>query len=149
MDKSILLEQRNQIFSILMTIVCGINGVMILIDDRISLFRDALGVSMLLLCLFYGFHSVLGYSVTSKYAAKIRVTDNLIELRTKFGLVGTTLKLNWQDIKEIQFDSYSIHFKLSDGTKSVRYQTSSERSRQLKQLLRETAEQRNIQISGG
>jgi len=147
MEKSILLEQRNKTLWILLAVLFCVNGVMHLINEQLPLYRMILGILMILLSIIYATYSFLGFSVNSKYAAKLRITDQLIELKSSFW--KPLVKLNWDDVKNIQLDNFKVIFELTSGTKSISYNTSAERSRQLKQLLKETAEQRNIQVIGG
>lgn len=144
MEKSILLEQQNRTLYILLTVIFFINGVMLLIREPLPPYQMVLGILVILLSIIIGIYSFLGFSVNSTYAAKIRITDQLIELRP--GFLKPLIQLNWQDVKNIKLGNFNIEFELTNGTKTISYSTSAERSRQVQQLLREIAEQRNIQV---
>lgn len=147
MERSVLVEKQNHALGIFMAFIFFLNGTLHLLDDRISPFRTILGIVMIILGTYYSIHSILGFSANSKYSAKIKVTDKLIELRAKFW--GSVITLNWQEVKNIRFSNYRVDFELHDESKSIHYSTTAKRSIQLKQLLRETAKQHSIEVSGG
>ncbi len=144
MEKSILLERRSRILWILIAVIFSSNGVIYLTSKELQIHQMILGVLMLLVGVFYAVYSFLGFSVNSKYAAKAKISDQFIELKTSFW--KSLIKLNWQDVNSILLGNYKVEFKLANGTKSITYNTSAKRSKLLKQLLRESAEQRKIQV---
>ncbi len=144
MDRTVLIEAHKQWLIIVIAVIFSVNGVIQFLDHSGSHFRMGIGIMMLLLSIYYSVYSILGYSLESKYSAKIKITEKLLELRTKFWFDGVMLTLNWEDIKSIHFSKYKIDFKLTNGQRSVPCRSISEAK--LKQIIREAAEQRNIEV---
>jgi len=147
MEKTLLLEKTNRQVWIAMAGIFTLNGIILMFGEDLVIIRFMTGAVMIILSVLYLVYSFIGYSVKSKYATKIRVTDDLIELKTSFWKPSFILR--WSDIKHIQFDSYRIDFELPDGIKSISYETSAEQSIQMKQLLRASAKGHNIPVTGG
>ncbi len=147
MEKSLLLEKKNPKQWIAMAGIFTVNGIILMLGEDLVKLRYITGAAMIILSILYLVYAFAGNSVKSKYAAKIRITDDLIELKTSFWKPLVTL--NWADIRHIQFSSYRVEFELPDGLKTVNYETSAEQSIQLKQMLRASAEQHNIEVTGG
>lgn len=115
--------------------------------EALVVVRFIIGGAMIAFSIFYVLYAYTGNSVKSKYAAKIRITDELIELKTSFRKPAITL--SWTDITHIQFGSYRVSFQLPEGIKTIHYETSAEQSIQLKQLLRASAGKHRIQVADG
>ncbi len=144
MDRTVLIEAQKQWLIITIAVIFCANGVIQFLDHSGSQFRMGIGIMMLLFSIYYAVYSVLGFSLKSKYSAKIKITEKLLELRTKFWFDGIMLTLNWKDINSIHFSKYKIDFKLTNGQRSVPFRSISEAK--LKQIIREAAEQRNIEV---
>ena len=147
MERTILLEPGNRTLWVFMSVIFFISGLTHLIDEQTAWYRLILGIAMIVFSIFYGFYAALAFSEQSKYSPKVRVTDKLIELKSSFW--KRTFTINWPDIKLIHFASYKVEFELSNGTKAFPYNTNSQKSRQLKSILREYAGHQNIQVIGG
>lgn len=130
-----------------MAIVFCTNGILLMLGKDLVNLRTIVGSAMIILSIAYLIYSFMGYSLKSKYAAKIKVTDESIELKSSFW--KPLIAINWKDIRHIEFGNFSIAFELANETKLVTYNTSAEQSIQVKQLLRDTAGQRNVQVIGG
>ena len=146
MNRTVLIEAQKQWLIITIAVIFCVNGVIQFLDHSGSLFRVGIGIMMLLLSIYYAVYSILGFSLKSKYSAKIKITEKLLELRTKFWFDGVMLTLNWEDIRSIQFSKYKIDFELTNGQRSVPYRSISEAK--LKQIIREAAEQHSIEVVG-
>lgn len=147
MEKSLILEKHNRQRLFAMSMIFIINAVILMSGNDLGPIRLIVGVVMIIISFCYLTFSFIGYSAKSKFAAKILINDQSIELKPSFW--KSSLKLNWKDIRNIQLANYSVEFELLDGVRAVDYDTSAEKSIQLKQLLRESAEQHNIQVVGG
>jgi hypothetical protein len=147
MEQTLLLKKNNRKQWIAMAGLFTFNGIVLMFGKDLVVVRFITGGAMIIMSISYLIYSFIGYSVKSKYAAKVRITDHLIELKTSFW--KPLLTLRWADIQHIQFASYRVEFELRDGIKSIHYETSAEKSIELKQLLSASAAQHNIQVSGG
>ncbi len=92
------------------------------------------------LILFLILFALIAFSKSSKYALKVKVDDAIIEFKTNFFKKPT--KLNWHDIKFIEFKSYQINFHLGNSDKNISYDTSAPVSIEIKETLREIAERK-------
>jgi len=147
MERSLLLEKQNRKQWMALAIIFTINGIILMFGEDLVTVRIIVGGAMIILSIFYLIYSFVGYSLKSKYAAKIRTTYSHIEIKPDFW--KPTIKLNWNDIKRISFGNYKVEFSLPNETKTVNYDTTAELSIQLKQLIRESAEQQKIEVIGG
>jgi len=147
MEKTLLLEKQKRWQWIAMAALFTINGIILMLGDDLVNVRWAIGLAMIFLSLLYIIYFFLGYSVKSQYAAKLRITDQLIEIKASFWKPIITLR--WSDIKKVHFGHFQVDFELSDSIKTVSYDTNTEKSIELKKLLRESAEKNNIIVSGG
>ena len=149
MNKTILLGSTNAIsnnaskwiFSIIGIIYIGLG-----ITDTYeqgssfsSIGRIIIGISFLL-------YSLIIFSATP-LTPKIKVNNNEVELKNK--IFSKTLRIMWMNIKSIEFDSYSIGFRLNDGVEKFNYKSNAESSIEIKSLIRKVAESKNIPVIGG
>ena len=71
-------------------------------------------------------------------------------LKLKESLWGSVIVLSWDEIASIAYESYRLDFQLCSGkTVGFNYTTNSDTSKEVKNLIREVAERKNIAISGG
>jgi len=146
MDRTVLIEAQKQWLTIVLAVIFSVNGVIQFVEHSSSPFYMGLGLLMLVLSIYFVVYSILGFSLKSKYSAKIKITEKLLELRTKFWFDGVMITLNWKDIRSIRFSKYKIDFQLTNKEKPVFFRSNSEAK--LKQIIREAAEQRNIEVVG-
>ncbi|MEQ8554448.1 MAG: hypothetical protein RIC06_12035 [Cyclobacteriaceae bacterium] len=147
MSKTILLEEKNKFVLIATGMIFCISGPLHIINNSIEYVSIPLGILMSITGVAYLGYSFVGFSKESKYAAKVRLTKNLIELKSSFWKPSVFIK--WSDVKLIHFASYKVEFELTEGSTAFPYNTDSQRSRELKSTLREFAEPQNIQVIGG
>ena len=91
--------------------------------------------------------ALINFSRTSKYAAKLKIDDSYVELKTSLFKKG--IKLKWQDIESVSFKPYRVDFKVADTVEVITYDTTSDISIDIKETLREVAESKNIKVIGG
>ncbi len=107
---------------------------------------------ILIVCWFIGaiyltLMAVLAFSESSKYAPRIKVDDNQLELKKSVFKAAEILK--WQDIKKIEFGQYQLNLRLADKDFSFTYKRNRNISLDIKKAIREIAELKNIEIQGG
>jgi hypothetical protein len=146
-ERTILLEPRNKLLWRFMSFLFILNGIFHVLSKSAEWYRLFLGIAMIIGGVFYGFYSVVGFLEDSKYAPKLRVNTQLIELKSS--IWKKTHLIKWADVKLIHFASYKVEFELTNGAKAFAYNTKYEKSKQLKQIIREFAEPQNIQVIGG
>jgi len=87
------------------------------------------------------------FSITSKYAMRLKVNDSLLEFKSAY--LKPVIKLNWDEINQIKLDAYNVNFQLEKRNAVFRYRSNSEVSKEINQTLREIAEQKNIPVTVG
>ncbi len=92
-------------------------------------------------------YSITGFSSDSKYAPKIKIDDDHIELKRNIFKPATIL--NWPDIKRIEFGQYEVNFHLLESEVQFMYKSNRHVSLDIKQAIREAAELKNVEITGG
>lgn len=98
-----------------------------------------------LLLIFLGFTL---FSSTVKFSPKISVDDEKLIIRED--VFKKTKIIDWKDIKEITFKSFALDILLNDNKeKLVILRTNAEVSIEVKKLVREMADRRNITVKGG
>ncbi len=147
MNETILLEGENKKLLILPGLLFFSNGLFQIFNNTQKPIGLILGILLIIASAFYLFLFFIGFSPKSKYAPKVRVTDELIELKP--GIMKSPEFLSWSDIREIHFSSFKILFKLNKDDKAFSYDTSSAQSIQIKRIIREVAESKNIEVIGG
>ncbi len=97
-----------------------------------------------LFLILYGF---MGLSEKSKYAPKVLLTDEIIQIKKSFWKPAKQLK--WSEISSINYKSYEIDFHLNKETYTFSYHTNAETSIEIKKAIREHSERKNIEVMGG
>lgn len=108
-------------------------------------FYFILGIMMAIVGLYHIFNGILYFD--SKFAPKVKVDEGMIELKNS--LWKPAKILSWKDVSSINFKSYEMIFQLKDSSDTYSYNTTSEISREIKQIVREIAVLKNIQITEG
>ncbi|UII20290.1 hypothetical protein [Fulvivirga ligni] len=148
MNKSIILEGQTRKSWVALSIIFVFNSILLIIGGSdLQDLRIAFGLAMLIISAGYVAYAFMGYSVKSKYSAKIISTDDTLEIKTSFW--KPAVKLKWADIEQIKLGNYELQFELVKGTKYINYRTTAARSIELKQFLRGTAEFKQIPVVGG
>jgi hypothetical protein len=104
---------------------------------------DSLGWLFLGACFLL--YSLLVFS-TTPLTPKMRINDIQIELKNK--IFGKTAVVMWLDVQSIEFGPFII-FKLKDKDEVLNYSANADASIEIKSTIREIAESKNIQVSGG
>lgn len=105
-----------------------------------------LGLSWLALGVFYFFYGYVIYSETP-ISPKITITDS--EVKFKNTVLKNFTKLDWADIALIDFGSFEIEFQLKNGNKKFKYDSNADVSLEIKKSIRQVADEKGIEISGG
>lgn len=137
----------NKWIYILTGILFIINGLFNMNSETLGLIGIGLGLVTLFFGLAYTIYGYIAFSKFSKYAPRVLINNDYVELKSNVFKSGK--KLVWTDIKKIEFRPYFISFSLSDSTFSFSYITNSDTSMKIKELLRSTGENKNIEIIGG
>ena len=87
------------------------------------------------------------FSQNSKFALRVKIDNNSIELKNNFFKPVT--QLNWTDLQSIEFGLYEISFQLTGTTKVFSYDSNANVSRDIKKTIREFAERKNVMVIGG
>jgi hypothetical protein len=113
-------------------------------DEGISYFVWILLILGGLYLIFFG---VLGLSEKSKYAPKVALTDETIQIKKSFWKPAKQLK--WNDITSINFKSYQIHFQFKKETYTFNYNSTADTSIEIKIAIRSFAESKGIEVVAG
>ena len=91
-------------------IIFIINGGIILYSNNLKLLSIIVGVLMILAGLGYLFLSPFKYSQKSKFFPRVKINE--VSIWAKTGFWSRPVIVRWEDIREIDLDSYRINFKL-------------------------------------
>ena len=83
-------------------------------------------------------------SEASKYSPKIRITDEVIEF--KLGFFQANNIVLWNDVRSIVMKSYGIVLRLAESQQYIKYKSSPEISKKVKEIIREVAGQKGIEL---
>ncbi len=125
----------------------SISGTINLMQNSIDTTETIFGSTMMIggvLVIIYGY---MQFSESSKYAPRVRVDENEIELKNSF--TKPVKRIKWIEVKKIEFDAYQLIFQLSGGPLVFSYVSNPDVSIEIKKLIRETAEEKNIEVVGG
>lgn len=123
------------------------NGVFHIFSNSFKPIGIILGILMIIGGMWYIIYGFTAFSVSSKYAPRVRIDDTEIELKNNFFKPAT--QINWTDVKKIEFDLYKLSFQLSDNNLVFSYNTYPDISIDIKRMIREMAEEKNIEVIGG
>ena len=126
------------------------NGALYLIynyNNRLEPIGLILGILILFGGFYYGMIGLTAFSQNSKFALRVKIDNNNIELKNNF--LKPVTRLNWTDLQSIEFGLYEISFQLTGTTKVFSYDSNADVSRDIKNTIREFAERKNVKIIGG
>ena len=110
-------------------------------STTIALLLVVSGIMMLML----GF---ILFNPKNKFSPKIEIDENNISIREDVYL--RTKKINWDELKQIQFKSFALDFLFNNGKSLlVVLRTTNEGSMEVKKSLMEVASKKSIQIVAG
>lgn len=110
-------------------------------STTIALLLVVSGIMMLML----GF---ILFNPKNKFSPKIEIDENNISIREDVYL--RTKKINWDELKQIQFKSFALDFLFNNGKSLlVVLRTTNEGSMEVKKSLMEIASKKSIQIVAG
>jgi hypothetical protein len=149
MDKTVILGSKNVISNKASKWISMIIGIMYLVLGSVKTYEqgssfDSLGWLFLGACFLL--YTLLVFSATP-LTPKMRISDIKIELKNK--IFGKTTIVMWTDVQSIEFGQFMITFKLKDRDQVLNYDSNPDASIAIKSLIREIAESKNIQVSGG
>ena len=157
MSKTILIGMNNKfsvkanrwLFSLTVLLLLT-NGALYLIynyNNRLEPIGLILGILILFGGFYYGMIGLTAFSQNSKFALRVKIDNNNIELKNNF--LKPVTRLNWTDLQSIEFGLYEISFQLTGTTKVFSYDSNADVSRDIKNTIREFAERKNVKIIGG
>ena len=125
-----------------------IQGIRHLDDTPLTTGDIVFGGFLLLIGLSLIFLGFALFSSAVKFSPKISVDDEKLIIRED--VFKKTKSIDWKDIKEITFKSFALDILLNDNKeKLVILRTNAEVSIEVKKLVREMADRRNITVKGG
>lgn len=139
--------KRTRILYYFMGIVFIINGIIQFILNAIHPYGMIIGILTLITGVGYLIVAFTAFSARSKYAPKVKVNDDIIELKN--GIFNAPTKFNWSDIKAIELKTFRLDFQLANSKEMFTYRTTSDISINIKNTLRAFAKQKGIEVSGG
>jgi len=128
-------------------IIFIVNGSFMLFSNSLKPLSIVVGILTILAGIGYLILSPFKYSRKSRLFPSVKIDNNSIWAKTGFWSRPVVVK--WEDIREIDLDSYKVHFKLKKSSQSFRYNCIPETSIVLKNAIREEADSRGIKVSGG
>ena len=149
MDKIVILGSKNVISNKASKWISMIIGILYLVLGSVKTYEqgssfDSLGWLVLGACfLLYG----LLVFAANPLTPKMRISDIQVELKNK--IFGKTTMVTWTDVQSIEFGQFMIIFKLKDRVEVLNYSSNADASIEIKSLIREIAESKNILVSGG
>ncbi len=139
--------KANRRLAIFLGLIFCLNGFFNLIQNNEDLLFQILGLLLLLSGVLYLFYSFYGFSQKSKFAPKVLLTNEFLQIRESFWKPAK--QLNWNNISSINYLSYQIDFQLNKESYSFIYNASSDTSIEIKRAIREFAENKGIEVIGG
>lgn len=149
MDKTVILGTKNVISNKASKWISIIIGMLYIVLGSLKTYEqgssfDSLGWLVLGIgLLLYG---LLVFAPTS-LTPKMRINNNQVGLKNK--IFGKTTDVMWKDVQSIEFGQFMITFKLKDREEVLTYNSNPDASIEIKSSIRELAESKNIQVSGG
>ena len=149
MDKIVILGSKNVISNNASKWISIIIGILYLVLGSVKTYEhgssfESLGTLALGACfLLYG---LLVFAATP-LTPKMRISDIQVELKNK--IFAKTIIVIWTDVQSIEYDQFMIIFKLKDRVEVLNYSSNADASIEIKSLIREIAESKNIPVSGG
>jgi len=124
-----------------------INGSIILYSNSLKPLSIVAGILTILAGLGYLFLSPFKYSKEGKFFPRVKIDE--VSIWAKTGFWSRPVVVKWEDIREIDLDSFKINFKLKKSSQSFRYNCYPEISIALKNAIREEANLKGIKVTGG
>ncbi len=124
-----------------------LSGTFRFMENNIDLVGSIFGATMMIAGVSAIFYGYAAFSESSKYAPRVKVDENVIELKNSF--TKRVNRIKWIEVKKIEFDSYQLIFQLGEGELTFNYVSNPDVSIEIKNLLREVAQERNIEVVGG
>ena len=122
-------------------------GVFQILSNQFKTISVIIGIMLIIGGTAYIFLSPLTFSTKSRLALKVKINDTSFWAKTR--LIGRPIEYKWADIKEIEFDSYVLRFKINKSTEIFRYHSTPEISIEIKNAIREVAASNGIPVIGG
>ncbi len=116
-------------------------------ESELSFFSIAISVLMMFAGVYHLSRAFAVSSAKSKYAPKVRLTEEFIEFR--LDVFQANISINWADIRAITLMSYGLAFQLTESQRILKYRTSGKISIEIKEAIRDFAETKGIVVDGG
>ncbi len=155
MEKTILIGSGNQKFSLKAQRGLFFFAGAIFVAQGFFYLITGMGWPMLsiplsiLIILGGAYHFFMGIAISSersKYSPKVKLSDDEIVFRLE--PFKANIVIQWADIRSISLMSYSLAFELAESRKVIKYRTSGEISIEIKEAIRDFAEQKGVIVDG-
>ena len=123
------------------------NGVIMATTESAMSFAFNLGLFNLIFSISFLLWAILRMSKKSKYAPKIKISDNVIELKSK--VLKQAKVIPWNEIKSVNFKGIQISLESSEEQLTFPKTVNLEQTNQIKDLLRKFATSKNIEVTVG
>jgi hypothetical protein len=132
--------------------ICGtinlVNGIRNLSQDYLTNWELIFGVLTVLCGLLIIILGFVLFNPDHKLSPKIAIDEDLILIREN--IFKKTKQIHWNDLSQISFRSFALDFIYKNNTiEPLQLKTSAERSLEIKRSLREIADKKSVNITGG
>ena len=141
---SVALSKWSHIFIGTVLILNGVRGFPL---EEYRSFDFALTVVNIVIGVYTIIYALIALTKFSGFSPKVKLSDSVFVLKSS--VRKKSLILAWSEVQKIRFHSYQIDFILSDKTVEFAYRTNSKISKRVKNAIKEIAQEKNIEITGG
>lgn len=153
-SKTILIGMNNKFSSrankglfVFLGLLFFLQGLMGFFREEIAWWRWLFGIIMVVGGISYVIYGFLAFSQNSKQAPRIIVDHEFIGL--KHSIWKRAIQLSWSEVTSIEFKKFEVVFQGGEASKSFSYASNADVSIEIKQALREVAEEKGIEVIGG
>lgn len=124
-----------------------VNGSFLIYNNVVDPVGLIIGILTILGAIYYIMYGYFTFSEKSKWAPKVIIENDHIQIKKKMFKPAATIV--WERINKIIFGAYEITFDIEGKSDVLNYDTSSEVSIELKEAIREAADEKGIEVVGG
>ena len=154
MNETILLGVENKFTAkanfwlfMLVGLLFLLNGSYTIYNSKFDPIGFVLGSLIVVGGVFYIVYGQLAFSKKSKFAPRVKVNDEEIELRSS--VFKPVIKILWSDVKRIEFGLYELDFQLADKNLIFNYESSLDASLNIKGKILDMANEKSIEVVSG
>ncbi len=137
-----LLHKKPKMIFVILGLILIIQGVFRLVGSGVFVINLILGIILTLFgtgCLVY---ALLNYSIKSKKAGRVELSDELFFIKQDFFKKPITIE--WKDVQAIDLGDYTLGFKKNNEMYYLKYNTKKDSKEEIKNALRKYAERKDI-----